>query len=702
MGSNKKWTSLNRHDSLRQGSISGFGWVGGVLLFVAATGFWVWVAPFSVTSQMAVLFHTALGLVVLVPFALWQINHWLATRKAPRRAQKVSAYIGFWLLAISIVAGVVIAWQAAFGTVVSQNWAEVHLWTGVLALPFLAYHVLPRERSIDQSEQHVQAPSLEYKPVRRRMWTQALGTVIGISILLVAAAEVYRTPSVASYRPPAVWSPSGTANPFSPSNSNTATNGPVPPEAIGNSQSCGASGCHTAIYNEWRVSAHRWSEEDRFFQTVRTATTEVQGIESTRKCGGCHAPVSMLSGYNDPRIGKDVPGYHEGDSCIVCHAVQHVDERGIGSYVLGIPKPYLYEYSEARGAIFINHFLIRAYPGQHDSDYDLKIARQPESCAPCHKEFDKVENYPGLLEVETQYDDWKRNQWNTNPDTAKRLRCQQCHMYLQTATGREKADPYDLKIGLGLKYHSHRYAAANQYMPAALALPGEAQQVRDVGQWLRGERVVPEIQKVWPRGPIIPIRIEAPEKVRQGEWVNLQALLTNKKAGHSFPTGPLNVVRVWLEMSVRDQKGKVIFHSGELDGNNHVEPGTYVLRPIAITEEGQVIMTTDIWHPKGPIYRPAIAPGKTAAFVYRFRVPQDVIGPLVVSGRLRYRKANQFFMGAVYPHQHHEAPITDISSASIQIAIAGGTSASGQADRPAQANRHRKTETEWGMSHLYK
>ncbi|HZT69012.1 MAG TPA: multiheme c-type cytochrome [Terriglobia bacterium] len=682
---------------------SGFGSVGGVLLFAIATGFWVWLAPFGVMTQMAVLFHTAFGLVSLVPYAIWQTSHWLTTRKAPRQVRKISGYLGFWLLLISIVAGVVITWEAGFETFVSHGWARVHLWAGVLALPFLVYHALPRNASENQSGPRALLFPFDYEPARRRMWARALGTAVGICALLVVSAELYRARSISSYLPPAVWKPSGGANPFSPSNSNTATSAPAPPEAIGNSQSCGTSGCHTAIYDEWRVSAHRWSEEDQFFQAVRTATTEAQGIESTRKCGGCHAPASMLSGYNDPRLGKDVPGYHEGDSCIVCHAVRHVDERGIGSYVLGIPKSYLYEYSDLRAAIFINHFLIRAYPTQHDRDYDLTIARQPESCAPCHKEFDKVEGYPGLLEVETQYEDWKRNEWNTNPDTADRLRCQQCHMYLQTAAG-EKGDPYDLRIGLGRKYHSHRFAAANQYMPLALALSGAPLQVRDVEQWLRGDRLVPEIQQVWPRGPIVPLEIKAPARAQPGEWINLQALLTNKKAGHSFPTGPLNVVRVWIELEVRDQKGRVVFHSGDIDAKNHVEPGSYVLRPIAITEEGQVIMTPDIWHPKGPIYRPAIAPGKTEAFDYRFRIPQGVVGPLVVSGRLRYRKANQFFMDAVYPHRHREAPVTDLSNASTHIAIAHGATMHGRHALRANVGppSAEKTGTKRGISHLYR
>ena len=192
-----------------------------------------------------------------------------------------------------------------------------------------------------------------------------------------------------------------------------------------------------------------------------------------------------------------------------------------------------------------------------------------------------------------------------------------------------------------------------------------------MNQWLTGKRDVPEIQKVWPHGPIIAMKVEAPPSVQAGASCDLHVVLTNSKAGHSFPTGPLNIVRVWIEVEVFDNTGTKVFHSGELDRENHVEPGTYVLRPIALTESGHPIMTPDIWHPVGPQFRPAINPGESETLDYRFLVPRSLTGPLVVQARLRYRKANQFFMNEVYDPDHREVPITDISRVSEEVAVAG-------------------------------
>ncbi len=44
--------------------------VGGLLLFEAITGLWIWLLPFSVFSQVSVLVHTAAGILFLVPYVV--------------------------------------------------------------------------------------------------------------------------------------------------------------------------------------------------------------------------------------------------------------------------------------------------------------------------------------------------------------------------------------------------------------------------------------------------------------------------------------------------------------------------------------------------------------------------------------------------------------------------------------------------------
>ena len=638
----------------------GFGLAGGLLLFVTVSGFAVWLLPFSVYAQSCLLAHVAAGAMGAAFFAIWQLSHWLAGRHLPRTSRKISAYVGLWLLAASVGTGLVESWQALFGRYVSVAWDSLHLWTSLGALPFLAYHVWPVKKSPadDASADHE-----ELRAWRRRSWIMAAAVTVFLFGAGGALTAYYLRAEDATHRHRRIGD-----SDFTPSMVDTANGRPIAVEVLANSDSCGTSDCHAGIYREWQSSAHRWSAEDEFFQEVREVTTRVKGQRETEKCGACHDPVSMLSGHKDPKLGRAALGYNEGDSCVVCHAVRKVDERGIGSYVLGSPTPYLHDTATTRLGMKVNHFLIRSYPAQHRRDFDLTLPRKAESCAPCHKEYDVLDEKEGPVQVETQYDDWKQGKWNTNAEVSQRLYCQQCHMHL-VATTQDEADPYNLKTQRGSRHHNHAFTAANQYMPAALSAPNATTHVERVHEWLRGERVVPEIEKTWPRGAIVELAIDAPPSVKPGENVQLQVRLTNKKVGHGFPTGPLNIARAWIEVVVADAAGRTVFHSGLLDDENHIEAGSYILKPLAIDTSGHMILKPDLWHPVGPKFRRAILAGESDTYDYEFPVPPSAHGGLSIKSRLRYSKANQFFMDAVYPDQRRRAPITDLSSSQARIAL---------------------------------
>lgn len=652
---NGKVLSPVRHTFLGERGWLNSALVAGLLVFLAAGGLAIWILPFSPFVQISILLHTALGVAATAAFAAWQLSHWLAARKAPRRPRKIAAYAGFWLLAASLISGLVVAWQAVFALYASHLWSQIHLWTGVLALPFLAWHVLPDRAG----------SAMDLRAGRLWLWR---GAAVVTALLLACSVLV-----TAVGGSPAAMPARAQAGVFAPGNVATETGGTLPLSLIANSDSCGAAGCHTAIYNEWRASAHRWSAQDDFFQVVRDATTELQGRGVTEKCSGCHDPVSLISGHKDPALGRRSPGIAEGDSCVVCHAVRRVDERGIGSYVLGAPRPYLWETSASPMLRQASHFLVRAHPAPHSRDYSLAPVKRPDSCAPCHKEFDVIVKQQGPVEVETQYDDWKQGQWNTAPDQSRRLYCQQCHMYYREAPRDNLADPYDLRIGLGRKYRNHFFAAGNQFMPAAVASPDAAGQVERVNAWLRGEQKVPETSRVWPEGPLLELKIAAPASAAPGSALAVQVVLTNRKIGHSFPTGPLNIGRAWIELIARDGAGKEIFHSGGLDADNHIEAGSYVLKPLAIDLHGKMIQEADLWHPQGPRYRPAILAGQSAAYDYEIRAARGGSGPIEIEARLRYRKANQFFMDTVYAGEHRTAPVTDIAAGRAEVPLVKGS-----------------------------
>jgi Domain of unknown function (DUF4405)/Cytochrome c554 and c-prime len=670
-----------RHSFVQEKGIFRFSLISGVLIFLALSGLAIWLLPFSVPIQVSVLAHTIVGLLILIPLTIWQLSHWLATRKTQRSFRKLCAYTGFWTMAAVVVSGLVLSWQSAFGLYTSHPWDQLHLWTGIAALPFLGYHVWPRAKKDAQNATHSlnafdtngHQVLQDFRPGRRHMWAMSVLTVAALVATVGVLAGVYAAyaPDFSHYKLAADYKLPYGKDPFAPSMAKTVSGGPVAPPLLAGSKSCGAAGCHTEIYGEWAADSHRWSSEDVAFQGVQAALIHSEGAPAARYCAGCHDPVSLLSGYKNASTSIEAPGFKEGASCVVCHSMRRVDVQGNGNYVWGPPKPYLFEYAGAGRASSITHFLIRAYPRQHDQDYDLALDKNPASCGACHKQFiDKRINHVGWVQLQNQYDDWKHGKWNTDPNPADRLRCQQCHMYYQPAPSEALADPYDLKAGLGFKHRNHWFAAANQWMPGVIHSPDAAAQTERVIQWLKGEKVIPEIAKVWPAGPVLPIKIVPPQPVRPGEKVEFRTVISNNKAGHSFPTGPLDLIRAWVEIKVSDQSGRVIFHSGELLPDDHLEPGTFVLKAEGVNAEGQEIVRHDLWHYVGAKWKRAIFPGYSDMYEYHFTVPRNVKGPIIIAARLRYRKANQYFMDFAFPGKHLQTPITDVSSDHVEVQLA--------------------------------
>src|SRR5262249_9680418 len=138
--------------------------------------------------------------------------------------------------------------------------------------------------------------------------------------------------------------------------------------------------------------------------------------------------------------------------------------------------------------------------------------------------------------------------------------CRECHMPLQASFDPASGDALDYnRTPSDGKHRSHRFLAANQFMPAALKLAGAEEQIALTGKWLRGEYEPPEIADKWPRGPAVAIELQAPDEVIAGEPLAIHAVITSNKVGHDFPTGPLDIIQSWVELTVVDDAGRVVF-----------------------------------------------------------------------------------------------------------------------------------------------
>ncbi len=472
---------------------------------------------------------------------------------------------------------------------------------------------------------------------------------------------------------------------------------------LANSKRCGTSGCHEEIYREWLPSAHRYSSMDHMFQAVQEIMAKERSPEHTRYCAGCHDPISLLAGAKNPNnITLSVEGADEGSSCVVCHSIVQTDTQGNADYTIRPPIKYVYEADDGKLAQIISDFLIRTYPDHHIASYSRPLYKTPEYCAACHKQYidTEVNLDIGRVQGQNQYDSWKNSRWNKGPHSDKTLECRECHMPLLPGVEPAAGDLVDAYRSPDDGLHrSHRFLAANQYMPEDLKLAGAKEHTELIIKWLRGEYEVPEIKDKWTEGPVVKMQLMVPEEVRPGEELLVRVVLTNNKTGHDFPTGPLDMIESWVELRIEDGEGKVLYHAGAVQPNDFLKDPLFWFKADLFDREGKLVDRHNLWDVVGAKYKRALYPGMTDVETIKLlcpsmarprllpadgrpgqrvdkfavKLPEDIVGTeLRVKAVLWYRKANPEFLTAVYGVDTKErSPRTAMTEAEARIKVVG-------------------------------
>lgn len=611
----------------------------GIALFLLISGVLPWIAPFGVLAQWWLVLHIVLGLLATVVFTrmFWRHGR-IARQYHPGKLWREAgnwAMLG-WLLAAGTGLGL-LAWGLfRAGTPYRLHVAHIALSLGLGAI--LALHVV---RGLMRSS------------FARRYGTVLTTAALGIAVFAAGAGLVVY----------GRWNRRPAQGDFSPSNARTSTGKVIPASLLAGSASCGNSGCHTTIYREWQPSAHRYSAIDPFYETVKANYRRDRGANAARYCAGCHEPVTLLAGQAIP-VHDTLPGGSEGSSCAFCHLLRHAAMRGNANYVVHAPTPYLFELSPHPWLRRVSDVLIRLHPEQHNRDFQVdKETRSAEYCGSCHKQYiDKRENGWGFVQLQDQYDDWKNGPWHTDP--ARNLTCEDCHMHLVKSD-----DPARNAQGY---IHDHRILASNNYAPRILHLPGAARQIALVEQWMKGETVIPEIQKVWPAGPIMALHLQPQGTVAPGRTALLRAVMVNRKVGHAFPTGPLDVNEAWLELQVKDANGHVIYSTGTVGPDKSIQGKTVEYRSYLLDRNGNPVFTHSLWNVVGARDKRVVIPGEADMTEFHVPIPRQARGPFSCRLRLLYRRFNgqaqkQLFPPGFHPH----IPVLTIASTTISMPLSG-------------------------------
>jgi hypothetical protein len=241
------------------------------------------------------------------------------------------------------------------------------------------------------------------------------------------------------------------------------------------------------------------------------------------------------------------------------------------------------------------------------------------------------------------------------------------------------------------RHRSHRFLGANQFIPMVHDLPHKDEHVALVGEWLKGDYEIPEIAGRWKKGPAVPLELEAPPEAQAGKTVPVRVHVLNNKVGHDFPTGPLDIIQAWIEVVVKDDAGKVLFHSGSVDDKHFVETGSFMFKAEPVDRYGNLIDRHNLWEMVGVRFKRSLFPGEEEVASYelpcsgtatgvgrelpqdqavKLEIPPDALGTLHVTASLNYRKFDQYLLNFAFGEKSGlTAPVTTMSTAECAIAV---------------------------------
>ncbi len=660
------------------------------LTFEALTGLLIYFAPFGVFNQFGVLLHTGVGIIWTLAFVYYTVRHWWLRYRGKFNHFQFLGYLSFVLVAVCIVSGAVLTVQAAVGTRIGYTWDLVHLVTGLSVIFAVFVHLL----LVWVRKVNAPATAVPLHSAKRVFLVYLIGGTAVLFALQALSGALYEPRQLNNDFPDDYSWKFGEERPFAPSLVRTASNWAYDSRSLSGSAGCGSSGCHSDILAEWEPSAHRYASSDVAFQAVQRLMLADVGAEATRYCAGCHDPIALLSGSKNVNVkGLTSPGADEGVSCVVCHSIVTTDVRGNADYTLDQPVRYVGEDKDGALNKWVSDFLIRAYPQQHKETFARPLYKTAEYCGACHKQFiDEEVNRIGWVQLQNQYDNWRKSRWYHEGDATKTITCRECHMPLSGSTDPASGDTADYnRSDDDGKHRSHRFLGANQVMPILMDLPRAKEHVELIEAWLRGEIEVPEIADKWTSGPVIRLELVGPEQVEPGDRVDVQVIVTNSKTGHGFPTGPLDIIRSWVELTVTDDRGEVVHRSGQMDEEGHMAPDAMVFKAEGIDRNGNDIDRHNLWEMVGARFKRSLFPGTSDTEIYSFACPglsappveevdsrseqTDFAAPqetseLFVRAVLNYQKADAAFLDRLFGEEAGvRTPVTELASDTLTIRV---------------------------------
>jgi Tfp pilus assembly protein PilF len=623
-----------------------------------------------------VFYHVLFGL-LLIPTLFVEMGRTRRTLLDVGGLVKHLGWLAYLLLLISAMAGLaLIVWH---NTRPNRWILHVHIATAALAVCLILTCLISLRSSP------------RFSRALRWLWPWGLAVpCVGILIPAVALSHAGRYPNTHHIVENPVSPPTsmdeegmlGKEGPFFPSSAETNTRGLIPSNFFMNSESCGQTGCHPDIYAQWNSSAHHFSSfNNQWYRKSIEYMQEINGVQSSKWCAGCHDQAMLFSGMFDRPIHEivDTPEAHTGIGCNGCHAIVGVkDTMGNGAYTIEYPPLHNLAACDNPLLRFLHDFLVRVDPGPHKKTFMKPFHREQtaEFCSSCHKvHLDKPVNSYRWLRGFNEYDNWQASGVSGQgarsfyyPETPQK--CADCHMPLVASKDAGHINGF---------VHNHRFPGANTALPVANQ---DDEQLQVITDFLKDDQVrvdifamsepgtdashggrgkpasrEPRLSSTFGVGEeqgmsvgvggmsgvapriIAPLN-EANAIVRRGDSVRLDVVVRTLNVGHFFPGGTVDAFDVWLELKAVDNLGQTVYWSGAVrdNGKGPVEKGAHFYRSFMLDGHGNPINKRNTWATRSTLYVNLIPPGASDVAHFRLTVPETCGNTLTLTAGINYRK----------------------------------------------------------------
>lgn len=381
---------------------------------------------------------------------------------------------------------------------------------------------------------------------------------------------------------------------------------------------CGV--CHPKHYKEWSVSQHAYAQLSPVYLSLNNRINQLSNGSNGDFCLRCHSPVGANLGESPFMSNLDRhPTSREGITCVVCHRINKAYNKASGRLALvegGLTDPVF----GPKGNEGVKNVLAKPNkfrvvtkskePGRkiHAEAKLFESIKTPVFCGTCHD----VTLFNGFR-LEEAYSEYR-----VSPAAAKGITCQDCHM------GKEQGKPSGYRTGPSAivggvptkprKLTSHLFSGPDSSLvhPGIFPHNTKAAAFKTMREWLQFKHEkgwgTDKFEQNLPKGYKFPkpwrsvddrydareilneqfkllefARIKRREVMRNGFIMDrvivdrsdagglaFRVRVRNGTDGHNVPTGFTGERLIWLQVTVKDKTGKVVFKSGDRDPNGDV------------------------------------------------------------------------------------------------------------------------------------